>query len=408
MAGAFVRENGAGKGDAHSVSVFITSKALAIGTNATAGNTVMLIICLGSTDAIGTYTISDSNGNSWTKDHSIVDATDTALTWIVASTRQNVGALTTADTITISTSGGGWDVYTYWIEEFSGLLTVAGYVDRTANNHGPAATSGSTGTTSATRHVDEVAIAAMGIPNTGTNLAKAAAYTAFTTGVQVQTDTVSLNSISAFPTYKILSGLATQSETYTFLSNTFAGLILTYQAKVTTVNPTGIASGQVVSTADRLTRILQNGLTIPSGEAFGLTDLMFVLAEAGISSSEAFGQTDSLAFGLSPTGVGSGENWGQLSAIVRYLQETGIPSAETFGITAVAGGAPLAPPGYGVEVGVSELELYPLSISDMALAVAALSEVLLQPESVALSAVALADVALSEVLLSEDALSEGI
>lgn len=289
MAIALVRQNGAGSGQSGAGSY--SSRTLALASSATVGDTLILIFESDTAgDVKGDWTVTDTKGNTWTVDGFVLGASTGTV--VVASGKISSALTAGTDTITITVAANAFSVYVYHIEEFSGILFPASSVtpvDRTAtNSNNGSVTSGATGTTSATRHVDEVAIAAIAV-NVNEAITKDAAYTAFATGTTGVSNATFGSAISGFPTYKILAALATQSATYTFGAASFAAQIVTYQAKVTAVAPTGISTGQAWGQSDRLTRMLQSVGAIASAEAWGQPGIARTLAPSGIVSSEAWG-----------------------------------------------------------------------------------------------------------------------
>jgi hypothetical protein len=343
MALGFVRENfqsTVNTGDGSRV----VSSAVTLTAGMTAGDTLVLFFCSDSADALNTFTISDTKLNTWTKD---VYIAANGIMLLVASTRMDVGTLTTADTVTVATSGIGWDVAVVWGEELSGLAT-ASAVDKTATNSGAGATSQPTGTTAATTNAQEIAVAFAAI-KLNSALTKDAAYTAFTTGSKgVTAPGPPIGRIAGFPTYKILAATGTQSATYTSASAAFVAAIVTYKAAAPVLAVTGIASGEAFGSGDKVIRVAR-AVGITTGEAFGSADrLARVLGLVGVQGGEAFGQIDSLTRVISPAGIATAETFGSASA-VRLLAPSAIAPAEAWGNPLVFA---VAPAFVGIETNV--------------------------------------------------------
>lgn len=125
-------------------------------------------------------------------------------------------------------------------------------------------------------------------------------------------------------------------------SNADMWLVALYPlATSTTVNPTGIASGEAWGTPGAALVLTVSPSSIASGEAWGTPALTLNLTASptGIASGEAWG-TPGLTFALtvSPTGIPSGEAWGTpgVSATLT-ASPTGIPSAEAWGTPGISG-----------------------------------------------------------------------
>jgi hypothetical protein len=78
-----------------------------------------------STQSYTTPTVTDSKGNTWTIDG---EYHENFQDLIIASTRQDVGALTTSDTVTITTTANTSGQFLACLQEFSGIA-VTSYVD---------------------------------------------------------------------------------------------------------------------------------------------------------------------------------------------------------------------------------------------------------------------------------------
>jgi hypothetical protein len=137
--------------------------------------------------------ITDSKGNSWfIEDQRVISAS-----WVVAWTLQNVGKLTTADTITL-TFGGNIFGFAAVVDEFTGVTS--GMIIK-ATTTGTATTARQGGVTSS-RIRPGVVIGAFGLSNLSeTTLTPGAGYSSPTTPFRVQSAPITAEMI-----YKIVTG----------------------------------------------------------------------------------------------------------------------------------------------------------------------------------------------------------
>lgn len=177
---------------------------IAVANAPNAGNAVFVIMrCSPSSGSGYSATFSDSKGNTWATDFEYLENFQYLL---IASTIQDVGTLTTSDTITFTLNmTRSTNACTIgWVEAFSGVSVA---------KDGTAGTAAGSGTTLATAtktpsQGDDLAFALIDTQNSTVNhtlndTATVGTYSAFTTGQQ--TNAVS-NSRSVYPVYQILSG----------------------------------------------------------------------------------------------------------------------------------------------------------------------------------------------------------
>lgn len=108
-----------------------TSVTVTPTANANAGDTLIMAVSTRITTAGTTITVTDTKSNTWTTD---VGPFQGSNNWTaVVSTRQNGGALTTSDTITLTFSNAISESVNINLDEFYGLAT-SSYTDGTANN----------------------------------------------------------------------------------------------------------------------------------------------------------------------------------------------------------------------------------------------------------------------------------
>lgn len=145
----------------------------------------------------------------------------------VCSTVQNVGALTTLDTVTVALLGSS-TAAAYVLEEFSGLAS-SSYVDVSAANQSSAAvTSGSTGTTPTTSQAVSLAVACVGTPGNSGSVTFGS-YSAFSTASVFSDNSGTGRRLGG--SYKILAATGTQSETFTYVtSDVYAGSVVVYSS----------------------------------------------------------------------------------------------------------------------------------------------------------------------------------
>lgn len=216
MAASYVAERKSGD---------ITAGAFAFSpaTNCTAGNTLALVIAHYVANTIGVTGVTDTKGNTWTIDQSVTVTGGQAV--FICSTLQDVGTLTTSDTITVATTGSGTGAY--WLEEFSGQYSKDVSTSATGTSG-----AGNTGTTAATADADEFAVVGLVAKKSGGGATwvwtKDANYTNFTTAPPVPTGSSTLSSAAH---YRILSSTGTQicTDTVNQTSNAWGGAIVTYK-----------------------------------------------------------------------------------------------------------------------------------------------------------------------------------
>lgn len=202
MAIAYVKEcatnNNTTTTAAHSVTITAAPAA---------GNTVVAVLRTGPSTTSGySYTITDSKSNTWTVDASFNNGQNEFM--VIASTRQNAGALTTSDTVTftLNTTRAANAPTLTWIEEFSGMAsssyvtgTPAGVLDQAGDPQSGTVTP-SVADALMVGFIDvHSSTATLTINEPGT----VGTYSSFTT-TQL-TSTGSVNRISR-PVYQVLSG----------------------------------------------------------------------------------------------------------------------------------------------------------------------------------------------------------
>lgn len=136
---------------------YVNSYTLALGSNATAGNTLILTITSGTTD---TVTISDSQGNTWTKFTNVSDDRKTE-GWIA----YNIAA--GATTITVQFEPSKFADSATIVREYSGLISASSPTDQfaSANDGGSFIQTHTSGTTGTTAQNNELIIGMSGCSN---------------------------------------------------------------------------------------------------------------------------------------------------------------------------------------------------------------------------------------------------
>jgi hypothetical protein len=202
------------------------TQSIPILSNCTPGNTLILSFACRCTSISG-VAVTDSKGNAWT-----VDEVRTNNNFVfIASTRQNVGTLTTSDTITVTFGVSAQQVRIWILNEYTGLLT-SGYVDQTQHNeNGTSVTAANTGTTALTTQSEEIAVAAYCISIADATVTGDAAWLASAHETIAQAA-----SSDGFPKrlhtrYKRLTSTGTQINSITYGSAaTYEAVIVTYKA----------------------------------------------------------------------------------------------------------------------------------------------------------------------------------
>lgn len=204
---AFSGERGSGSKSTSSTQV------IAPISNATAGNTLVLVIANQSSSAAVVTSVTDSRGNTWTID--AVNSATGAPGISICSTRQNQAALRTSDTITVTMSGS--TTVSYWLEEFVGQFTK----DVTGNNSGSAGTTLTTSgtTTTATEFVVSTFTAQKNGAATSWSWTTDPASSSFPTGSLPTSNSVNTTNAQ----YQILSSAGAISISDTVSSNANAG-----------------------------------------------------------------------------------------------------------------------------------------------------------------------------------------
>lgn len=130
MAVAYVQELVGG----HTVVGAGATQAMTLAASATPGNTVIQCFVTRNTSIAG-CSIADSRGNPWVIDAGPFNNGNQLI--YIASTRMEVGTLLAGDTITDTFGTAPNQTRLWWVEEFSGLQTTAGYLDQTARSANP-------------------------------------------------------------------------------------------------------------------------------------------------------------------------------------------------------------------------------------------------------------------------------
>lgn len=193
-----------------------TTLVVTVATAPGAGN----FLVLRGSGSVSVTSVTDTKGNTWTIDKA---AGATPLPFL-ASTKQDVGTLTTSDTITVTYSSAS-NNRSAIIDEFSGVM--ASPLDQTQTAAG-AGTSRTAGTTAATTQANELVVGCFVIGSAETSFTPGAGYSSFTTPF--------LGGLSG--EYKIVAATGTQNPTATGgVSATSRGVVATYK----------LASGQNVT-----------------------------------------------------------------------------------------------------------------------------------------------------------------
>lgn len=196
-------------------------------SNCTAGNTLVIVICVVDATALTVASITDSVGNTWTVD---VERTSGAGRNIhICSTKQNVGALTTGSTVTVTMSAAIAGTTTQmWLEEFTGQYDFdvgSGQIAGTGLSVGY-------GTTAATASTDEFAVIAALVTKSGGGATwtwtKDTNYLNFTTPPPIPNAS---GTVSCAAHYRLLSATGTQTATDTVnnSTNSQSAVIATYK-----------------------------------------------------------------------------------------------------------------------------------------------------------------------------------
>lgn len=197
-------------------------------TNCGAGNTLIFVLAYQAATSQTIASITDTKGNAWTID--VERTASTGRNVHICSTRQNVGALTTGDTITVTLSAASADTVQMWLEEFTGAYDF----DVGASQTGGTGTSVAFGTTATTASTDEFAVIAAVVSKSGAAASwtwtKDANYTNFTTAPPLPTGSQTLSTAAH---YRLLSATGTQTATDTVNNSTNGqvAVIATYKAQ---------------------------------------------------------------------------------------------------------------------------------------------------------------------------------
>lgn len=253
MAAAYVGEKAVG-----STTTVGTTTAITLASAASAGNTVVLMASFRSQSGPSTATVSDAKGNTWTVDVQTYDATNKEAL-LIASTRQDAGALASGDAVTITWGANAATNDVAWlIEEFSGLLT-ASAVDQTGT--AVASAVGTTGTVSAagaTAQADEVAVGAFSINTNGLTGTADSAWSQFTSLISQVAGGPTTTDKSLLAQYKILSATGTPSFSPSWsISQVWCAGIVTYKAS-------GGSTPQNVSKFANANAVVTTGWTSPT------------------------------------------------------------------------------------------------------------------------------------------------
>jgi YD repeat-containing protein len=231
------------KSSGTSIALTVTNTAVA------AGNSIILTLAMDP--ATGTVSCSDTAGNSYAVDHSVINGSGTSGVRTVVLSAHNVTALAINNTITCSHPSVTARALSG--SEFSGLATSA--AKDQANSNTGQSTSPSSGNVTATQAV-ELLIGAIGSEGPGGDLfTPETTYTGLppigTTGGNAATN------ITIFSEYRRVSPTGTYSATGSISSSRkWATAIVTYKAKV-------------VATKLAITSI-NNGTTPTAGQSFTL------------------------------------------------------------------------------------------------------------------------------------------
>lgn len=310
----------------------VTSIVVPVTTAPAAGHLLILSV---SESSFGVSTVTDSAGNTWT-----VDATKTSGTVTsVASTGQNIAALTTADTVTVTFSGAIGRAAAA-IHEISGADTSGSRVDKTATGTYTTTTSRSAGTTATTTSANALVWAAFGPNAVETSFAAGTGYSNPSTSFYAASSAASIEFA-----YQIVGTTGAYSPTGTGgATASGAGVTVVYKA----------AAGAT------LTTLLAGGLS--STETFGTPTLRAPQAISGvgaINSGEAFGSGDSYGPAIyGRTSYGPGGSAAQLSGFNANLRLTvsgvgAIPTAQAIGTPIVR---PFGTPTTVTAVGIGTAE----------------------------------------------------
>lgn len=221
MAIIYVLEHAHGVNNAGSGAI----ETIPVTTNCTAGNTLVLVFATRDTSILG-CSVSDTRGNAWTIDVGPLNMGNNFV--LIASTRQNVAPLLNGQSVfvTMGTAPGacrGW-----MLEEFSGLLSTAGYADQNAHNEniGPV-TSGDSGTTNNLLQPDELVVAGFCL-DVVSGFTHDPSFLDFTGGAFINMSGSFNKCIAA--QYRIVSSTATQVCSISWLTGgTIQGMIQTYR-----------------------------------------------------------------------------------------------------------------------------------------------------------------------------------
>ncbi|MGA2221363.1 MAG: YDG domain-containing protein, partial [Verrucomicrobiia bacterium] len=209
----------------------VTSLTLKPTVAVAVNNTVILAIVLNN-DNTPTVTVTDSGGNTYTKDADLASSANYQARTLVFSAPVTV-ALTTSSTITLHFSGTGVNEVNVSGVKVTGLVA-ASRVDKTATATGTG-TSPSSGNTATTTQAGELLIGAIGLDiSTGSPTFTAGAnYTALP--AKIITGIPSGGWFGIYPEYQIVSATGAYAANGTFSGgvNDWVAAIVTYKAALT-------------------------------------------------------------------------------------------------------------------------------------------------------------------------------
>lgn len=233
MAIAFVQETG------NATASSATTLTIAVTNATTAGNALILSFAAYTKSPTVTQ-VTDTVGNTW-----ILHQSASNVRAVLGYTRQDVGPLSTSDSITVTVSASSHLVGV--VHEFSGLVSTANAIDQHSKGNYNLTTTRSAGTTGTTTQADELVFACF---STG---GSPAPDTSFTAGSGYTSPSPNLYSVLGAVTvdfeYQIVSATGTFSPTGTGNSNTSIGgdgVAVTFKAggvtKDITVSTTGTST----------------------------------------------------------------------------------------------------------------------------------------------------------------------
>lgn len=201
-----------------------TSVVIPIASNATAGNQLFLFFGNRNT-SLGSASVADTRGGTWYIDSGPLREPGNAYGFL-ASTPQDNGPLTTADSITI-TLGGSPTLPMALIEEFSGLAPRSMLVDEVSSFINPSGQSSDTSATPGATDQDvELVLNSFAWDDVASGITLGSGYSTFTTGSRSNSG----KTLTAQYLITSTAGIQQGGQTTTGAAQGSVGLLATYRA----------------------------------------------------------------------------------------------------------------------------------------------------------------------------------